>query len=162
VRCLEACPTGALVEPYALDATRCLSYVTIESRETVSSEMRATIDRQVYGCDICQDVCPWNRRAATSDDPAWQPREGLAFPALIDLCRLSDDAWRALLKGSAMRRAGLKRVRRSLAYAAAHLAHADAAAALDALEAHPSSAEPQVADALSWSRETLVAGAGRP
>ena len=157
VRCLEACPTDALVEPYALDATRCLSYVTIESRETVPSDMRAAIDRQVYGCDICQDVCPWNRRAATTDAPAWQAREGLAFPKLVDLCRLSDDAWRTHLKGSAMRRAGLKRVRRSLAYAAAHLPEADARAALDALAAHPSAAEPQVAEAVAWSRREVSA-----
>jgi epoxyqueuosine reductase QueG len=74
----------------------------------------------------------------------------------VELCRLSDDEWRARLKGSAMRRAGLKRLRRSLAYAAAHLPEADARAALDALEAHPSSAEPQVAEAVSWSRRALA------
>jgi epoxyqueuosine reductase len=119
-RCLDACPTGALVEPYVLDSRRCLSYLTIETRAPVAEPWRSAIREQVYGCDICQDVCPWNRRAAVSDDPAWQPREGLLFPRLIDLCRLSDDAWRTLLKGSAMRRAGLPRIRRSLAYAADH------------------------------------------
>jgi epoxyqueuosine reductase len=120
-RCIDACPTGAIVEPYVVDATRCLSYLTIETRGPVDESMRPAIRQQVYGCDICQDVCPWNRRAAVSDDPAWQPREGLAFPRLLDLCRLSDEAWRALLKGSAMRRAGLTRIRRSLGYAAAQL-----------------------------------------
>ena len=118
-RCLDACPTGAIVEPYTVDATRCLSYLTIEARGAIEPRHRQDIQTHVYGCDICQDVCPWNARAAVSDEPAWQPRAGLAFPRLLDLCRLSDEAWRAHLKGSAMRRAGLRRIRRSLAYAAA-------------------------------------------
>ncbi len=118
-RCLDACPTGAIVQPYELDATRCLSYLTIEARGEVDTSRQPAVRKEILGCDICQDVCPWNRRAAVSDDPAWQPRDGLAFPRLVDLCRLSDDAWRTLLKGSAMRRAGLRRIRRSLRYATA-------------------------------------------
>ena len=78
--------------------------------------------RQIVGCDICQDVCPWNRRALSrATNPAWQPRPGLSFSRLVDLCRLGDDEWRVLLRGSAMRRAGLRRIRRSQAYAAVHL-----------------------------------------
>jgi epoxyqueuosine reductase len=150
-RCLDACPTGAFVEPYALDATRCLSYLTIESHGSVDEPLRPFIRQQVYGCDICQDVCPWNRRAAVSLDSAWQPRDRLAFPALLDLCRLSDDEWRARLKGSAMRRAGLRRIRRSLAYAAASLPAPEAADALAALAAHPSAADTFVADAIHWA-----------
>ena len=153
-RCLDACPTGAFVEPYQLDATRCLSYLTIESRGSVDPSLRDAIGSHVFGCDICQDVCPWNRRAAASADSAWQPRDGLAFPRLIDLCRLSDDAWRALIRGSAMRRAGLRRIRRSLAYAAAHLPAADQAHALEALTSHPSSSDPNVAEAIAWARGT--------
>ena len=152
-RCLEACPTGAFVEPYQLDATRCLSYLTIESRGGVDVAMRDAIGAQVYGCDICQDVCPWNRRAATSDDAAWQPREGLASPRLLDLCRLTDDAWRALLRGSAMRRAGLRRIRRSLAYATARLSAGECGQALDALASHPSAVDPHVIEAIAWARE---------
>jgi epoxyqueuosine reductase len=151
-RCLDACPTGAIVEPYALDATRCLSYLTIEQRVGVAHELRPAVRQQVYGCDICQDVCPWNRRAATSEDPAWWPRPSLALPRLRDLCALSDGEWSGLLKGSAMRRAGLTRLRRSLAYAAAQLPSADARLALDALAAHPSAARPDVADAIEWAR----------
>jgi epoxyqueuosine reductase len=154
-RCLDACPTGALVEPYVLDATRCLSYLTIETRGDVDPELRSSISPQVYGCDICQDVCPWNRRAATSDDPAWQPRAGLLFPRLLDLCRWSDADWRVRLKGSAMRRAGLARIRRSLAYAAAALAADERTPALAALASHPSAASPLVRDAIAAAGREL-------
>jgi epoxyqueuosine reductase len=151
-RCLEACPTGAIVEPYVLDATRCLSYLTIEARGAVDPPLRSAIREQVYGCDICQDVCPWNRRAAVSADSSWIPRAGLANSTLLDLCRLADDEWRTLLKSSAMRRAGLRRIRRSLAYAAASLPEDDRTMAIEALAAHASANDPHVADALEWTR----------
>jgi epoxyqueuosine reductase len=150
-RCLEACPTGAIVEPYVVDARRCLSYLTIEQRGDVVTELRSAITEQVYGCDICQDVCPWNRRAAVSDDPAWQPREELQAPKLIDLCLRSDEGWRPLLKGSAMRRAGLRRLRRSLAYAVRRLPAEERRRALDAMRAQPSAAHEDVRAALWWA-----------
>ena len=130
-----------------------MSYLTIESRGAVDPELRGSIGRQILGCDICQDVCPWNRRAAATDDPVFQPRDGLAYPRLLDLCRLSDDGWRALLRHSAMRRAGLRRIRRSLAYASVNLAADDARSALDALAAHDSAGDPDVADAIAWAGE---------
>ena len=150
-RCLEACPTEAIVAPYELDASKCLSYLTIEVRGAVQESLRPAIHEQLYGCDICQDVCPWNRRAATSDDPAWQPRQAFLAPRLIDLCRLTDDEWIAQLKGSAMKRAGLHRLRRSLAYAAAHLTAAERLEALEALRGQPSAAATVVADAIDWA-----------
>jgi epoxyqueuosine reductase len=113
-RCLEACPTGALVEPGVLDATRCLSYLTIEHRGELPEEHRSAIGAHVYGCDICQDVCPYNQPAPTSSDPAWQPRPGLDLPALADLRRRSDDDWRAILKGSPMKRAKIAGLRRNI------------------------------------------------
>jgi epoxyqueuosine reductase len=152
-RCLEACPTGAIVEPYVVDSRRCLSYLTIEKKGAVADEWRASIREQVFGCDICQDVCPWNRRAATSGDPAWQPRAPLRAPRLLDLCRLSDDGWRALLRTSAMRRAGLRRIRRSLAYATAALSSADGHEARRLLAEHPSGSAPEVRDALTWAAQ---------
>ena len=151
-RCLDACPTGALVEPYRLDARRCLSYLTIEVRGAVPDDWRPAIGEQVFGCDVCQDVCPWNARAPGSADSAWHARPGLAFPRLIDLCRLTDDAWRDLVEGSALRRAGLARLRRSLAYAAASVSESEAAEALDALASHASASAPLVADAIAWAR----------
>ncbi len=160
-RCLDACPTGAIVEPYTVDATTCLSYLTIESRAMVDESMRPFVQTQVFGCDICQEVCPWNRRAAVSDDPAWQPRPGLVTSSLLDLCLRSDAEWSVALKGSAMRRAGVRRVRRTLALAAAHLSPRDAARALAALASQPSAAHADVAEALAWSRD-VVSGAQAP
>src|SRR5690606_292416 len=103
-RCLDACPTGAIVAPYQLDATRCVSYLTIEVRGAVDQDWRDGLSSRIFGCDICQDVCPWNRRAAVSADPAWQPREDLPRLRLIDACRLSDAGWISRLKGSAIKR----------------------------------------------------------
>ena len=150
-RCLDACPTEAIVAPYELDASKCLSYLTIEVRGAVDESLRPAIRQQVYGCDICQDVCPWNRRAAVSDAPAWQPRDEFRAPHLIELCRMTDDAWVMALKGSAMKRAGLHRLRRSLAYSAAGLPPAERTAALDALRTQPSAQAPVVADAIAWA-----------
>ena len=151
-RCLDACPTGAIVRPYTVDATRCLSYLTIEVRGAVAEPHRRAIRDEIFGCDICQDVCPWNRRAAASDDPAWQPRAAAQPSSILEWCRRPDDEWRALIRGSALRRAGLRRLRRSLAYAAASLAPSERAAALDALARHPSGGDGLVADAIAWAR----------
>jgi epoxyqueuosine reductase len=147
-RCIEACPTAAIVAPYELDATRCLSYLTIEVRGAVDEALRPAVREQIYGCDICQDVCPWNRRAAVSDDPAWQPREIFAAPRLIDLCRMSDEAWVTALKGSAMKRAGLHRIRRTLAYAAHNAPEPTRTDALQLLKQHKSAEERVVREAI--------------
>lgn len=151
-RCLDACPTGAIVEPYTVDATRCLSYLTIESRAAVAEPLRPAIRTRIFGCDICQDVCPWNRRAAVSDQSAWQARPQWRSPRLLDLCLMTDAEWSRALKGSAMRRAGVRRIRRSLAYAAAHLPPGDADRAVAAMAAQPSAAHPDVAEALAHAR----------
>jgi epoxyqueuosine reductase len=151
-RCLDACPTGAIVAPYVVDATRCLSYLTIETRGDVAEEWRPAISREIFGCDVCQDVCPWNRRAAVSADPAWRPREAARHGPILDWCRRSDVDWRARMKGSAMRRAGLRRIRRSLAYAAASLPGDERAVALEALASHESARDPLVGDAIDWAR----------
>jgi epoxyqueuosine reductase len=151
-RCLDACPTGAIVEPYAIDATRCLSYLTIEARGAVDESLRPAIGGHLFGCDICQDVCPWNRHAAESDDPAWQPRGAFAFPKLVDLCRLSDADWVERLKGSAIKRAGLHRIRRTLAYALGSSADPGSTGALDTMAREPSGGAPVVSDAIAWAR----------
>jgi epoxyqueuosine reductase len=113
-RCLEACPTGALVEPGVLDSNRCLSYLTIEHRGDLPGEHRHALGSHVYGCDICQEVCPYNQPAPHSSDAAWQPRSGLDLPALVDLSRRSDAEWAVVLKGSPMKRAKVAGLRRNI------------------------------------------------
>ena len=151
-RCLDACPTDAIVAPYEVDATRCISYMTIEVRGAVEESWRDGLASRVFGCDICQDVCPWNRRAAVSEDSVWQPRDGLTNLRLIDACRLSDEAWSARMKDSALKRAGLHRLRRSMAYAAGALPIEVRDEALGALSQHPSAAARVVDEAIRWAR----------
>lgn len=160
-RCIDACPTQALVEPYSLDATRCISYLTIETRGAIDESLRPSVATHVYGCDICQDVCPWNRRAAVSDDPAWQPRAPFLFPKLAELCVMSDADWSAAMAGGPMRRAGLHRIRRTLAYAAGATAATpehegrEPSQEIETLERHESASRPVVRDALAWARRPL-------
>ena len=79
-RCLDACPTGAFLAPYQLDANKCISYLTIEKRGSIPEEWREGMGRHIFGCDICQDVCPWNRKAPATDALEFQPREKLVNP----------------------------------------------------------------------------------
>jgi epoxyqueuosine reductase len=151
-RCLEACPTGALVEPGVLDSTRCLSYLTIELRTGIPDEHRAALGNHVYGCDICQAVCPYNQPSSSSADAAWQPRRGLNLPRLVDLWQRSDSDLRALVKGSAMTRAKLTGLRRNLAVAFGNSGDAEARAALQQRRAdQPSAADPMVAEHIEWA-----------
>src|SRR5687768_2429359 len=116
-RCLEACPTDALVAPGVLDATRCLSYLTIELKHAIPEPLRPALGPRVYGCDICQDVCPYNQAAPQSPAAEWRARPGLDLPALVDLWRLPDADLRALINGSPMTRAKLTGLRRNVAVA---------------------------------------------
>jgi epoxyqueuosine reductase len=150
--CLASCPTGALVEPGVLDSTRCLSYLTIENKGSIPEDDRESIGSHAYGCDICQDVCPYNQlpTTAVSADPAWQPRAGLDGPRLLDLWRRSDDELRALLKGSAMRRAGVRRLRRNLAVTIGNTGGEGAAHALESHDA-PTCHDPLVEEHIAWA-----------
>lgn len=108
-RCIDACPTDALVVPYQMDAQRCISYLTIEKRGSIDSELRPLIGNNVFGCDICQDVCPWNRReqerAPVTSTPEFQARAELIAPELSYLGSLSSEQWRQLFRGSPVKRA---------------------------------------------------------
>jgi len=135
-RCLDACPTQAFVEPYVMDARKCISYLTIELRDVIPKEFRETMGNHVFGCDICQDVCPWNRRARISTIPQFQPRvfpprnrdaakppsesgaDALFLPRLEWLLRLSEDDFRELFRGSAVKRTKWRGLMRNACIAA--------------------------------------------
>lgn len=104
-RCIDSCPTGALREPYVLDSRLCISYLTIELKGKIPIELRDKMDNNIYGCDICQDVCPWNRRAEVTEEPSFQPRENLYNPDLAPLSRLTEEGFRQVFKGSPVKRA---------------------------------------------------------
>ena len=111
-RCIDACPTEALIAPYQLDSNRCISYLTIEKRGAIPESLREGMGRNVFGCDICQDVCPWNRKAPLTAQPEFQPREGLVNPALAWLAEITAEEFREKFRGSPLRRAkrgGLRR-----------------------------------------------------
>jgi len=112
--CLEACPTGAIVAPGVLDSNRCISYLTIELRGDIPEAMRAAIGTHIYGCDICQEVCPWNATPPRSPDRAWQPRSVWDRVDLLTLAGCTDDELADSLRGSAMRRTRVQGLRRNL------------------------------------------------
>lgn len=115
--CLDACPTDAFAAPYVLDATKCISYLTIEKRGEIPEELRDGIGRHVFGCDICQDVCPWNRRAPATSLPEFQPREGLVNPTLDWLAEMSVEEFRERFRGSPIKRTKFSGIRRNVAIA---------------------------------------------
>ena len=88
--CIDACPTRALVAPGVLDSTRCISYLTIEQRGPIPAEFAAAVGSHVYGCDVCQEVCPWNQIAPSSSDPAWQPRPAWTNASVSTLAAMDD------------------------------------------------------------------------
>ncbi len=116
-RCLDACPTQALIAPYQMDATRCISYLTIEHKGDLPEDLMAGMGRQVFGCDICQDVCPWNRKAPVSQNPDLAPRRELINPDLEWLALLEESDFERLCNGSPIRRTGFAGFRRNVAVA---------------------------------------------
>jgi epoxyqueuosine reductase len=157
-RCLEACPTDALVAPGVLDATRCLSYLTIELKNAIPEALRPALGSRVYGCDICQDVCPYNQAAPQSPAVEWRARPGLDLPALVDLWRLPDADLRALIKGGPMTRAKLTGLRRNVAVAIGNSGDAAARAVLEERSpARPSADEPIVQQHVAWAKDMIGA-----
>jgi epoxyqueuosine reductase len=151
-RCIEACPTDALIAPYQLDSNKCISYLTIEKRGAIPEEMREGMGRHVFGCDICQDVCPWNRKAPATSAEEFQPREGLVNPALEWLAEMSAEEFREKFRGSPIRRTKRTGLRRNAAIAMGNSGDARFIPALEKLQADD---DPVVAESARWAVERL-------
>jgi epoxyqueuosine reductase len=152
-RCLDACPTNAFLGPYRLDANKCISYLTIEKRGTLPEELREGMGRHVFGCDICQDVCPWNRKAPISPSPEFQPREGLVNPALEWLAEMKAEDFREKFRGSPVRRAKLNGLRRNAITAMGNSRNRDFVPTLERLR---HDGDPVIAESAEWAIQQLT------
>ena len=152
-RCIEACPTDAILAPYELDSNKCISYLTIEKRGSIHDELRARMGRHVFGCDICQDVCPWNRKAPASTVPEFSPRPGLVNPALDWLAEISAEEFREAFRGSPIRRAKRSGVRRNAAIA---IGNSGNAGFLPILERLATDEDEFVAESARWAKKRLT------
>lgn len=146
--CLDACPTDAFVAPYVLDARRCISYLTIELRESIPAELRGGVGDWLFGCDVCQDVCPWNHRAPSTIEPTFQPSEGMNPIDLAALFALDDAAFRARFRHTPLWRAKRRGLLRN---AAIVLGNRPDPAALPALVGGLNDHEPLVRSACAWA-----------
>jgi epoxyqueuosine reductase len=151
-RCIEACPTDALIAPYQLDSNQCISYLTIEKRGATPKDMREGIGRHVFGCDICQDVCPWNRKAPSTSAAEFQAREGLVNPALEWLAEMSAEEFREKFRGSPIRRTKRTGLRRNVAIA---MGNSGDPRFISVLEKLAADGDPVVAESARWSLEQL-------
>ena len=154
--CLEACPTDAFAEPRVLDARRCLSYLTIEYRGSIPQAHRDAIGNHIFGCDICQEVCPWNGSPVSTSDRSWSAREDLNLISLLDLWRRSDQDLADYIGTTPLTRAGVRGLRRNLAVALGNSGDPRALAALG--EMHPAdsvASDPTVAEHIEWARAKL-------
>lgn len=119
-RCIDACPTHAIVSPGKLDARLCIAYLTIEKRGNVPEELRSDMGHHIFGCDICQDVCPWNNKtgnAPATSLPEFQPKEQLFHPELRGLAQMDEETYRRIFRGSPVKRAKYSGLKRNVAIA---------------------------------------------
>nr|WP_245257557.1 tRNA epoxyqueuosine(34) reductase QueG [Methylocapsa acidiphila] len=151
--CLDICPTKAFPRPYALDARRCISYLTIEHKGHIAPELRPLVGNRIYGCDDCLAVCPWNKYAAAAREAKLQPREDLLAPPLADLLRLDDAAFRRFFAGEPIKRLGSARFARNLLIAAGNSGDA---ALLPLVEGRLGDASPLVRAMAVWALARLA------
>jgi epoxyqueuosine reductase len=158
-RCIDACPTGAIVAPYRVDARRCISYLTIELKGSIPEELRPLIGNRVYGCDDCQLVCPWNKFAQAAPVGDFDVRHGLDRATLVELFSWTADEFDARMQGSAIRRIGYERWLRNLAVAMGNALRGDAvslgaaprADIVAALQSRADDASPLVREHVQWA-----------
>ena len=151
-RCIDACPTDAIIAPYRLDSNRCISYLTIEKRGPIPEDIREGMGRHVFGCDICQDVCPWNRKAPTSSAVEFEPRPGLMNPALAGLAEMTVEEFREKFRGSPVLRTKLSGLRRNAAIAMGNSENPEFSPLLDRLSTDP---DETVAESARWAIKRL-------
>ena len=158
--CLQSCPTGAIVQPWELDARLCISYLTIEKRGTLpEGALREQIGTRVYGCDICQEVCPWNSKPIATAQPEWQAQEALDAPTLLALWQASDAELDAIRMHGPMSRVSTAGLRRNLAIAIGNAGGLVPATVLEVGCADPlraSLGDAAVIDAIAWARSRLA------
>jgi len=152
-RCIDACPTDAILAPYQLDSNRCISYLTIEKRGSIPEGLREGMGQHVFGCDICQDVCPWNRKAPASHEEEFQARQGLFNPALAWLAEMSVEEFRETFRRSPIRRAKRNGLRRNAAIAMGNSGNREF---LPILERMSADEDGTVADAARWAKNRLI------
>jgi epoxyqueuosine reductase len=159
-KCLKACPTGALTEPYRIDPRRCISYLTIEHKGTIEEDLQAAIGNRVYGCDDCLAACPWTKFASATMDADLLPRPQMAAPRLADLAALDDAAFRTLTTGSAVRRTGRERFVRNVLIAIGNSGANgnNGGSSLAAVTARLTDASPLVREAAAWALKRIAAG----
>lgn len=156
-RCLDACPTDAFPEAYVLDARRCISYLTIEQKGVIPVELRAGLGNRVFGCDVCNEVCPWNKRfARATDEPALQPDPSRVAPPLLELIGLDEPGFRARFRGSPVLRAKRRGLLRNVCVALGNWGAPDATPALVGALADP---EPLIRGHAAWALGRI---GGRP
>ncbi len=152
-RCLDACPTDAFVGPYKLDSTKCISYLTIEKRGSIPEDLRTGMGQHIFGCDICQDVCPWNRKAPITSAPEFEPRAELVSPALELLAALSTEEFRTVFRGSPVKRAKRNGIRRNAAIAMGNSGQKEFVSTLNKLSTDE---DESVAESARWAMERLT------
>jgi epoxyqueuosine reductase len=152
-RCLAVCPTDAFPAPYRLDATRCISYLTIEHRGPIPLELRPLMGNRIYGCDDCLAVCPWNRFATPGRDQKLRPREDLAAPALAALAGLDDTGFRTRFAGGPIKRIGRNRFVRNVLNAIGNSADASL---LPVARRLAGDSDPVVAESAAWAAARLA------
>lgn len=113
-RCIDACPTQAIIEPYVVDGSKCISYLTIELKENIPSSFKNNMDNWAFGCDVCQDVCPWNRFSKPHQEPLFENKNGLLDYTTEEWHEITEDVFRNLFKNSAVKRTKYKGLKRNL------------------------------------------------
>jgi len=156
-RCIDACPTQALVAPREMDASRCIAYLTIEKKGTIAEGLRELMGRQVFGCDICQDVCPWNRRAPVAVKEGMLARKELVNPALDWLAGMDAAEFKQWFKGSPLERTRRKRLHRNVAIA---MGNSGEKRFLPQLEAWSKGEDEVLAESAQWALKRIVDRAG--